>query len=292
MGKFIEPDIQAIKLNVRKNFQLAGTEVTASAAELNIMDGVTSTASELNILDGVTATAVEINKLAGVTAGTTTASKSLVVDANKALDFLALGGVAPSAAALVLGIGDAATRATTSTPNKNFIEMRAENTAGSGDNRGFYNRLYLGGAGGGGESLRTFTTVDDVAASTAHGAHISLNFNATGSITGQGIAMRGTLHIPDVAMSGGTYAAVQAEIFADGSTSDISGTTAHAVWRTVVGGDAAGAATVATYEDMVIPAASIGSGKLVDTAITTHTPYGGLPIDINGTTRWIALVSA
>ena len=38
-----------------------GTAITATAAELNIMDGVTSTAAELNILEGVTATAAEIS---------------------------------------------------------------------------------------------------------------------------------------------------------------------------------------------------------------------------------------
>ena len=42
--------------------------VTATAAELNILDGVTSTAAELNILDGVTSTATEINLLDGITA--------------------------------------------------------------------------------------------------------------------------------------------------------------------------------------------------------------------------------
>jgi len=42
--------------------------VTSTAAELNILDGVTSTAAELNILDGVTATAAEINTLDGITA--------------------------------------------------------------------------------------------------------------------------------------------------------------------------------------------------------------------------------
>ncbi len=50
---------------------LNGTAVTATAAELNIMDGVTATTAELNILDGVTATATEINILDGVTATTT-----------------------------------------------------------------------------------------------------------------------------------------------------------------------------------------------------------------------------
>lgn len=41
-----------------------GTEVTATAAELNALDGITSTAAELNILDGVTATAAELNMAA------------------------------------------------------------------------------------------------------------------------------------------------------------------------------------------------------------------------------------
>jgi hypothetical protein len=47
---------------------IAGTLVTSTAAELNILDGVTATAAELNILDGVTATAAELNILDGVTA--------------------------------------------------------------------------------------------------------------------------------------------------------------------------------------------------------------------------------
>ena len=49
---------------------LGGTTVTATAAELNIMDGVTATTAELNILDGVTADATELNILDGVTATT------------------------------------------------------------------------------------------------------------------------------------------------------------------------------------------------------------------------------
>jgi len=48
-----------------------GTEVTSTAAELNIMDGVTSTYAELNILDGVTSTYAELNILDGTTANST-----------------------------------------------------------------------------------------------------------------------------------------------------------------------------------------------------------------------------
>ena len=64
------------------------TNITASAAELNIMDGVTASTAEINIIDGVTATTAEINKVAGVTAGTVTASKALVVGASKELSTL------------------------------------------------------------------------------------------------------------------------------------------------------------------------------------------------------------
>ena len=60
-----------------------GTTITATAAELNILDGVTSTATELNLLDGVTATTTELNYVDVATAGTVEASKAVVVDSNK-----------------------------------------------------------------------------------------------------------------------------------------------------------------------------------------------------------------
>jgi hypothetical protein len=50
---------------------LSDLSVTATASELNIMDGVTATTAELNILDGVTSTAAELNILDGVTATAT-----------------------------------------------------------------------------------------------------------------------------------------------------------------------------------------------------------------------------
>ena len=54
-----------------------GTAISATAAELNIMDGVTSTTAELNILDGVTSTTAELNILDGVTS---TASELNILD--------------------------------------------------------------------------------------------------------------------------------------------------------------------------------------------------------------------
>ena len=47
------------------------SDVTATASEVNVLDGITASTAELNILDGVTATASEINVLDGITATTT-----------------------------------------------------------------------------------------------------------------------------------------------------------------------------------------------------------------------------
>jgi hypothetical protein len=62
-------------LKLLKQLFIGGTEVTASAAELNIMDGVTADKNEINTLDGVTA-------------GVASASKAVVLGATKNLDTL------------------------------------------------------------------------------------------------------------------------------------------------------------------------------------------------------------
>ena len=62
-----------------------GTAITATAAELNIMDGVTATTAELNTLDGITAVVGELNALDLGSTGTGTAinSKAVILDADK-----------------------------------------------------------------------------------------------------------------------------------------------------------------------------------------------------------------
>ena len=61
----------SITPNLATGWEVGGVAVTASAAELNILDGVTASTAEINILDGVTASTAEINLLDGVTATTT-----------------------------------------------------------------------------------------------------------------------------------------------------------------------------------------------------------------------------
>ena len=101
---------------------IGGTNVTSTAAELNILDGVTATATELNIMDGVTASTAEINILDGVTA---TASEINLID----------GGTARGTTALADGdgilINDAGTMRMTS------VETVKTYMSGSAATKGF-----------------------------------------------------------------------------------------------------------------------------------------------------------
>jgi len=60
-------DVDIASHDTSNGLKLGGTLVTATAAELNIMDGVTATKDELNLMDGVTATTAELNIMDGVT---------------------------------------------------------------------------------------------------------------------------------------------------------------------------------------------------------------------------------
>lgn len=85
-----------------------GTAHVPSGSSLDVESGgalkiagtsLTPTAAEFNILYGVTATAAEINKLAGVTGGTATASKAVVLDSSKIISGMRFPAVARTATA-------------------------------------------------------------------------------------------------------------------------------------------------------------------------------------------------
>jgi hypothetical protein len=86
------------ELNVETKLEIAGVEVTATAAELNALDGITASVAELNLIDGSIA-------------GTAVASKAAVLGANKNLDTLVIadGG---------LKLGSGAGTAVSSTANE------------------------------------------------------------------------------------------------------------------------------------------------------------------------------
>lgn len=159
---------------------------------------------------------------------------TLTIGTDGKLSTLEGATAAESASGLFIGGGTAALPCTTATASAKFVEWRCETTAASGDNRLQYMWYFLAG-GGGGECLRAMTSVQSNVG-TAHGAHLSLEFDATAGgseCSGLGAAVRGTLHIPDIASWAptGTYTSGMFEIYSDGTASDPAGMTELSVLR-------------------------------------------------------------
>lgn len=209
----------------------------------------------------------------------------------KVYNRLDLTGINPdttTAGPLIYG-GSSSSKLSTATANTKMLQFYLENSATSGDNRGMYLRLYLSGAGGGGEALRVFTTCNDVAAGTAHGAHLSLNFASTGSVTGLGVAARCTLHVPnDASWAPGTIAAVQAEIYSDGANSDTDGATEVSFIRVVNDGNVSGIADVDDDANLItITGGAVGAGNMVQ-AETDETKFSHkIRCKVHGSTLYL-----
>ncbi len=97
------------------------TSVTATTAELNILDGLTSTTAELNILDTVTAIAAELNYLDITTLGTGAASKAVVLDGSSDYTYPS-GGTMTLAGTNVLSGANTLSGLTTITGNVMGVE--------------------------------------------------------------------------------------------------------------------------------------------------------------------------
>lgn len=196
-------------------------------------------------------------------------------------------GGAASASGLLMGVGTSADPATTSTADAKFVEIRAETTATSGDNRLAYLRYSLNGAGAGGETIRAFTKLE-AAGSTVRGAHVSLDVASGGSASGLGVGVDNQILVHDGALTGGTYAVVNSEIYSAGSSTDVSGVTEMSFFRAVAGGDSTGAANVDDNAYLLtLTGGSIASGNIVVTE-TDETKFSHkIRCKFNGTVLYL-----
>lgn len=207
--------------------------------------------------------------------GNSLSDLSVVSAASGRVEFgnLALSDEGDRTSAVLMGKGTSTTPVNIGTTgSKNFLGFWVEADHTSGDVRGLYMRLFMGGtSNASGEAARLFTTIQTGGvASSAHGAHISLSHQTTGYASGLGVAMRATLHIPDQASwsTGGTYASVQAEIWSDGTASDPANATELSYIRFVNGGHANGIADVDDDAQLFsIQGGTIGTDNLVEVAV-------------------------
>ena len=110
-------------------------------------------------------------------------------------------------------IGGTATDPIVVTTSGNISQSYATTSATSGDTRLSYNKLTFTAAGSG-ETLRAFSVVNTGTAAvggTINGAHISMEVDSAGAISGAGNALRATLGLAASVTPGGTIAAIQAD---------------------------------------------------------------------------------
>jgi hypothetical protein len=175
-------------------------------------------------------------------------------------------GADPSA--LLLGYGNSTTRVQSATASAKFISFYTEDTGGGGQ-YGVYFRHYVSSAGLSDDCLRVFATVNNVAAATVRGAHISLSQGTTGSVSGLGCALEATVHINTAGSAAGTLYGVKSAMNSDGAASDPAGATTVAYFGAVNQGDATGMADVDTDAVLFdVVGHSVGTGTLFQ-AVTT-----------------------
>ena len=176
----------------------------------------------------------------------------------------------------------------------NYGQLYANQNA-TGDTRAWYIRLYAKIAAASGDAVRAFATVENVAVDTYRGLHASLNFGDTGTVTGLGAAIEGTLHINNSGSAAGTLTSVKAAINSDGASSDPAGATSLSYIRVENQGNATGAADVDTDAAVIAFAGLTGAAGVTNTISTTslaELPAGtiGIRITYGGANYYIPAV--
>lgn len=94
-------------LRVSERLDIGGVRVTASAAELNLLDGATVSADEINLLDGVTGALVQAHEVLFTENGEGTYTGSVTLPAGATLHDILINGVAlwTAATSAVMKVG-------------------------------------------------------------------------------------------------------------------------------------------------------------------------------------------
>lgn len=161
------------------------------------------------------------------------------------------------------GAGTSSAKYTMTGASKSALSYYITTADTADSNRAMYLRLYLTGAAGGGEALRSFLTLEGAGSPAARAQHNSISFGASATVTGESMVTKNTFHVPNSALAAGTSSIIQAELYSDGASSDIgSGTLAF--FHAHHGGNATGAAVIDAKTYLLhIDGCTDGSGEFV-----------------------------
>lgn len=220
---------------------------------------------------------------------------SIYYDGTEVQRFNGSGGLATgTAAGRIFAAGSTTTPASTpiATAASGDSMFRVVTGLDHDSTYGAYFRSYIRTAAISADAFRAFGTVLNVAADTVRGAHISLSFGDTGTVSGLGVALECTLHIANQATQAGTMAPLKLAIHSDGATSDPAGSALSYI-RVDNQGDATGGADVDDDAFLFdIQGHTIATGNMV-AASTTEANYShSIKARVGATTVYIMCASA
>lgn len=194
-----------------------------------------------------------------------------------------------TSAATVMGGGTSTDPIVMPTAGTNALGFWTSSTATSGDSRGLYVRHYFSGAGGSGEAIRAYGTVNNVTAATGgtvNGAHVSLSVSgASGAVSGSGHASRHTLGLGAATNPGGTLSVVEID-------TDIAADATIPATAAFLGVNNVGTGKLGLF----MRATNMDTSNCFKTGLTAATvnaaTTAALKVSVNGTTYYIPLATA
>lgn len=213
-------------------------------------------------------------------------AKSLTLGRNTSGNVVAHGGI-------LAGAGTSSTYYTMAGASKSALSFYIATADTADSNRVAYMRLSLTGVAGGGEALRAFCTVatTNTASPAARGIHASVSVAGSGQVSGEAMAAKATLHVPNKALTG-TVSALCAEVYTDGDSA--APPASHGIFRATVGpaANTTANALIKNFFYVDVPTACVGNlaaKLLVSNAEVTTASTAGLQVRVQGTQYWIPL---
>jgi hypothetical protein len=181
------------------------------------------------------------------------------------------------AGVILAGTGTSGTPATTAVADKAFYKFYTESTATSGDSRGIYWQHFLSGNGATGDCARFFAKVNSATVAGGFGTHSTVQIQTGSGVTGLANGVRATLAAQSESRTlTGTLAALQVDSDV-GASNTLPGITSFI--------------RVADNNSVKIPNLfHFAAGNVVaNTTETASTQAGSIKVDVEGTTKYIAL---